>query len=153
MKIRKQLQKTFGAIILIATLAALLLVSVSSACIAEDGHGAGKSLHRKKSDKKAARRAARKQEQKKLEETKRKDASRDTLRLDHKIDPATVKITDAKIGGRKYPAAEMERERIEAGPAEKGISVPRRPRDNRKARVKDFHLEREKRDSFYETAF
>lgn len=153
MKIRDRSQKTFGAIILISTLTALLLVSVSTACIAEDGYSAGLRVRQKKSDKKAARRAARKHEQKAAEKTKRKDASRDTLRLDHKIEPATVKITDAKIVDRKYTAGEMKRERKEAGPTEEKISVSRRPPDSSKARAKDFHLEREKRDSFYETGF
>ncbi len=153
MKTRNQPQDTIRLIILIATLTAVLLLSVTPAAFAKDEYGVGLRVRGKKSEKKAARRSARKHEQKKAEKARRKDTSRDTSRLDYRIDPATVKITDAKIVDRKYRASEMEREREEAKLAEKEVPRTERPPGARRARAKIFYLEREKRGSFYEVGF
>ena len=126
--------------------ALLLVVSIPSASEAADKHAVRFSLKRDKMEKKAERRAVRKAKQKKIEEVGRKVSARDSLRLDHKLDITTTRITDAKIKDQKYPAAEMRRKREEAKLAEEKIHESERKLVPPGGGRIESLMEREKRD-------
>ena len=75
-------------------------------------------------------------------------SARDTLRLDHKLDITTTKITNAKIKDQKYPAAEMRRKREEAKLAEEKIHEFERKLVPPGDRQIESLMERKKRDPF-----
>ena len=99
MKIPDGLYKVSRRISCFVGLAALLAASVPPAISAASKDHRYQETRR--SDKKHARRAVRRARQEEAQAAVRKDFSRDTSRLDHKIDSATVKVTDAKITGQK----------------------------------------------------
>lgn len=149
MKAQSRLEKKYAAIILIIALAMSLLASISLICFAEGEYNPGSPLHRKLSEEKSIRRAARKSQQRKLEEEERKDTSRDTSRLDYKIAPSTVKITDAKISDQKDWAFEMKREREEAKLDEEKVLGPVRSAADHRIGSKEFLAEKERRSTFF----
>jgi hypothetical protein len=60
------------------------------------------------------RRDARKTAREMEEVRKERDSSRDNTRLDYKVRPNSVRVTDSRLNDRKSPAAEIRREREEA---------------------------------------
>jgi hypothetical protein len=60
------------------------------------------------------RRDARKTARETEEAKRERDSSRNTTRLDYKVRPNGVRMTDSRLNDRKYPAAEIRREREEA---------------------------------------
>ncbi|MBI5118040.1 hypothetical protein HZA56_16310 [Candidatus Poribacteria bacterium] len=90
----------------------------------------------------------RRDEQKKVQESSRKDFSRDKSRLDYKVEASANKLPDSRIRDQKYLSAETQRGREEAKLEEEKLRRPDEELAEAASMAQEVLMRQGKRDFF-----